>query len=65
MRRGREGEEQEEQEEVGEEELYEKLSTEFSAMVEKVEVDLLNRDNDNYNRKVVHSVKVNWTRRIT
>ena len=65
MRRGREGEEQEEQEEVGEEELYAKLSTEFSAMVEKVEVDLLNRDNDNYNRKVVHSVKVNWTRRIT
>ena len=35
----------------------------FGALVGKVEVDLLNKDDDNYNRQVLHSEKVNniWT----
>ena len=31
----------------------------FGALVAKVEVDLLNKDDDNYNRQVLHSEKVN------
>ena len=31
----------------------------FGALVGKVEVDLLNKDDDNYNRQVLHSEKVN------
>ena len=34
------------------------LIVQFSALVEKVEVDLLNKDDDNYKREVLHSVKV-------
>ena len=30
----------------------------FGALVAKVEVDLLNKDDDNYNRQVLHSEKV-------
>ena len=35
----------------------------FGALVGKVEVDLLNKDDDNYRRQVLHSEKVNniWT----
>ena len=35
----------------------------FGALVGKVEVDLLNKDDDNYRRRVLHSEKVNniWT----
>ena len=35
-----------------------KIIVQFSALVEKVEVDLLNKDDDNYKREVLHSVKV-------
>ena len=31
----------------------------FGALVGKVEVDLLNKDDDNYRRQVLHSEKVN------
>ena len=31
----------------------------FGALVGRVEVDLLNKDDDNYNRQVLHSEKVN------
>ena len=35
----------------------------FGALVGKVEVDLLNKDDDNYRRQVLHSENVNniWT----
>ena len=35
-----------------------KMILQFSALVEKVEVDLLNKDDDNYKREVLHSVQV-------
>ena len=41
-----------------------KMILQFSALVEKVEVDLLNKDDDNYKREVLHSVKVFFSHNI-